>query len=212
MNSKLKSLGLALVAALAMSAAMASAASAIEFHASDAHTILKGSQTSPHEFTVGPGFAGIVCNIANFTGTTTATTQNSQVITPEYKECSDTLGRIAHVTVNATYRFTTPSSATAAAEVHVEGTGFTIQITNGSTSVVCTVHVHAQTNNNIVYHNIANGDVEVTATTNNITTETTGGILNCGIGNGHHAGGSYTGNTVIAGTSTAGTNVNISVS
>jgi len=210
MNRKIKVL-VALVACFAMSAVAASAASAVEFHAGEAHTILKGNQTGSHSFTVGSGFGAISCKVAKFSGTTSATTETSQVITPEYKECSDSFGRIVHVTINATYRFTPPASATAAAEVHVEGTGFTIEVTSAG-AIVCTIKVPAQTNNNIVYHNIANGDVETTTTTNNVTTETSGGLLNCGVSNGHHTGGSYTGNTILEGQNTAGGNVNISVS
>ena len=211
MNRKIKALGLALVAAFAMSAVMASAASAIEFHAGEAHTIISGSQTGNHTFTVGSGFGAITCKVAKFSGTTEKTTETSQVITPEYKECTDSFGRKVDVTVSAKYRFTAPAAATGSAEVHVEGS-FKIEVTNSSSVVICTVTVGSQTNNNIVYHNIANGDVEVTTTTNNVTTETSGGTLNCGVANGHHTGGSYTGNTIIAGTSTAGANVNITVS
>ena len=211
MNRKIKALGLALVAAFAMSAVTASAASAIEFHAGGAHTLLNGSQTGNHSFTVGSGFGAITCKVAKFTGTTTKTTEASQVITPEYKECTDSFGRKVDVTISATYEFTPPASATAAANVHVKGS-FTLSITNAEGKQICHVEVNAQTNNNIVYHNVANGDVEVTTTTNNVTTTTAGGVLNCGVGNGHHAGGSYTGDTLLAGTDTAGNNVNISVS
>ena len=207
MNLKLKALGLALVAAFAMSAVMASAASAIEFHAGEAHTLLNGSQVGGHSFTVGSGFGAITCKKANFTGTTTKTTETSQVITPEYKECTDSFGRVAHETINATHRYTPPTVTTGDAEYHLEGS-ITIEITGAG----CTVHIPIQTGNHIVYHVIANGDVETTTTTSNLTTITTGGFLNCGVIEGHHTGGSYTGTTVVAGTNTAGGNVNISVS
>jgi len=208
MTRKIKALGLALVASLAMSALVASAAQA-EFHSTVAHTILTGEQTTTHKFTVGSGFGAITCKKAKFTGTTTATTESSQVITPEYKECTDSFGRTAHVTVEAKYRFTTPSKTTENAEVHLEGK-ITVQITNGSGVVICDVHITSQTNNNIIYHNVAGG-VEVTTNTNNVATTTSGGSLNCGVSDGAHAGGSYTGNTLTKGTDTEGKAVTITV-
>lgn len=211
MNLKIKALGLTLVAALAVSAVMASAASAAEFHAAQAHTTLSGEQTAggSHSFTPGPGFAAVTCSTVKFAGTTTATTETSWVLTPEYKGCKDSLGRTAHVTVAAKYRLTPPASATAASNFHIGG-GLTIEITNGSGVSICDVLVFSQAVNNAVYHNVTNGDIEITTTTNNITTETSGGVVNCGISDGHHASGSYTGTTIVRGTDTAGSNVDIS--
>ncbi|HKH63859.1 MAG TPA: hypothetical protein VKA35_00185 [Solirubrobacterales bacterium] len=210
MTRKIKALGLALVASLAMSALVASAAQA-EFHSTTAHTILIGNQTTTHKFTVGSGFGAITCKKAEFTGTSTVTTETSQVITPHYKECTDSFGRTAHVTVSAgtVFRFTTPVKTTEAAEVHFEGT-ITIEVTNGSGVVICDVHITSQTNNNIIYHNVASG-VEVTTNTTNVATTTSGGSLNCGVSDGAHTGGSYTGNTLTKGTDTEGKAVTITV-
>src|SRR5215203_3750241 len=201
MNRKIKALGLALVASLAMSAMVASAAQAIEFHSTAAHTILTGEQTTSHKFTVGSGFGAITCTTAKFTGTTTATTEASQKITPEYKGCKDSFGRTAHVTVSATYTFTPPAVATGEANVHL----------NGSGTVICDVKVETQTNNGIVYHNVASG-VETTTNTTNVKTTTSGASLNCGVSDGAHTGGSYTGNSVVKGTDTEGKAVTITVS
>jgi hypothetical protein len=208
MNRKVKALGLALVAALAMSAMAVSAARA-EFHATTDHVSLSGSQVGKHEITVGGGFGGITCTTASLSGTKTAATESSLVLTPNYTGCTDSFGRTVHVTVEAKYRFTTPTTTTGSANVHIEGT-FRITITNGSGVPICHVTLHSQTNNNVVYHTIT-GEITITTATNNMNTTTSGGFLNCGVANGQHTGGSYLGHTTLKGTSTAGETVWIAV-
>jgi hypothetical protein len=139
--------------------------------------------------------------VAEFSGTATKQTEPDQKITPVYKECTDSRGRTVDVTVKATYTFT-PAAPTAEANVHLVGE-ITLSITNGSGSQVCHVLIKSQENNGVTYHNREDAKgkyVEVTTHTNNVTTETAGGVLNCGVGNGHHEGGSYTGETIMRGT------------
>jgi hypothetical protein len=212
MNRKIKALGLALVAALAMSAVAASASQA-EFHSSAAHTILSGSQVGNHVFTVGGGFGAIECETANFSGSSTKVTEADQTITPEYKGCFDSFERTVHVNMGgAQYTFTSPAATTGNANVHVVGGPITISVTSGAGATICTVTIKEQTNNNIVYHNLGgtNG-VTVTTNTNNVKATTSGGFLNCGVSNGEHTGGTYTGHTTMKGVNTAGEAVSISV-
>jgi hypothetical protein len=202
MIRNLKALGLALVAVFAMSAVAASAAGAAEFHSASAGTALKGTQVGNHVFTVGSGFGSIKCTTANFTGTATNKTEKDQTITPEYKGCTDSFGRTADVNVGtAKYTFT-PAAPTTPAVVHVTGT-ITIQITPGGGLGECNVTIGAQEDNGIEYHNKEEGGVkyvEVTTNTTNVVSTTSGGLFNCGVSNGTHTGGSYTGVSVTRGT------------
>jgi hypothetical protein len=211
MNRKIKALGLALVASLAMSAMVASAAQAQFFHSSVAHTLASGSQVGNHVFTAGPGFGNITCTTANFHGTQSAQTVTSQTITATYSGCKDSVaGRTVHVPA-VNYTFTAPKTATGASEVHVLN-GFTFTITAGGGLGECKVEIPAQTVSGIVYHNLGgtNG-VTVTTSSTGVDSVTSGGFFNCGIANGPHTEGTYTGHTTMKGTNTEGKAVEVRV-
>jgi hypothetical protein len=82
-NSKL--LGLALVAFLAITAVIASSASAAEFTASDYPATISGTQSAAHRFEVGGGT--VTCNTATFSGTQSGASVN-QTIDPTYTGCT----------------------------------------------------------------------------------------------------------------------------
>ncbi len=190
MIRKFKALGLALVAVFAMSAVAASASQAAEFHSSADETFLSGEQAETHEFTVGSGFGSITCENASFTGTSTETVSTDITITPAYSGCVDILGRTVDVTVSGTYTF--HSNGT----VDLSGS-ISLAITNGSKQVKCTVTVGEQEGiNGISYANSGANNIEVVANSSNIKTTTSGGLLNCGVGNGSHTGGTYTGTVI----------------
>src|SRR3954451_12492538 len=108
MNRKIKALGLALVASFALTAVLASAASAAgTFTSSSTHTILSGTQVGNHTFTAGSGFGAIHCTIATFSGTSAATSETDQTMKPTYEGCSDSFGRTVDIdNENLTYTFT----------------------------------------------------------------------------------------------------------
>jgi hypothetical protein len=85
MASKLKSLALALVAVLAMSALVAQGAQAAKFRSNSARTVDTGELESanPAEFSI-PGFLTVKCEAAKFEGTTVGTEVESLTITPTY--------------------------------------------------------------------------------------------------------------------------------
>jgi hypothetical protein len=85
MYTKLKTVGLALIAALAISAVAASAAQAGEFTASEYPATITGTQTSKHEFKFNTGTVN--CAKATFDGTLAAASE-TLTITAEYKECA----------------------------------------------------------------------------------------------------------------------------
>ena len=87
MNRKLKALGLALIAVLAMGALSASAASAGTFHSEIAtDTVIKGEQIGTDVFTVNAGT--VKCNEAKYNGNQAGATATTVKVTPEYSECT----------------------------------------------------------------------------------------------------------------------------
>jgi hypothetical protein len=210
MIRRIESLGLAFVAAFAMSAVIA-APSQGDFTAGNSHTIITGEQVSVHELSVGSGFGVITCKGAKFTGTSETTSQDDLVVYPQYELCLDSFGRHVDVNINAGYLLTTPAVVTGAANWHIVVLGSMVfQITNSGNSVICTVNVTSQTNNNVYYHS-SGGTVEMETSTNNLTTVTSGGVLNCGVSNGHHTGGTYVGMTRIKGSDTSSNPVPIGI-
>jgi hypothetical protein len=217
MNRKIKALGLALVAALALTAVMASTASA-QFTSATAHTILSGAQEGNHVFTAGEGFGSIKCTTASFSGTTTSTNETDQTITPTYTGCTDSFGRTVHVHTTVKYTFTKTGTVegTPIGVVHLVSPGsITITVTSGG-STVCTVHITVpQTQTGITYHTLESGGVKfvrVTTKATGVKSTTTGNFFNCGISEGAHSEGTYTGTTNMTGKDTAGNPVSISVS
>jgi hypothetical protein len=207
--TRIKTLGLALVAAMALTAVLASAASA-QFTSNKEHTILSGSQKegSNDVFTAGEGFGGITCVNATFSGTAVNKSESTQVINPNYENCKDTFGRTVDVHNGLTYTFT---SGAGKGTVHVTGST-TLTVTSGG-SVICTVVINTpQTNTGITYTNLGGTKgVESTSHVKNVISTTSGGFFNCGIGNGKHEAGTYDGTEVITGKDTAGNPAEISV-
>jgi hypothetical protein len=212
MSRKIKALGLALVAALALTAVMASAASA-QFTSNKEHTIIKGTQEGSHVFTAGEGFGGISCSVATFAGTATTKNDADQTITPTYSGCKDSFGRTVDVdNTGLTYTFTANTNVGGTSDVHVSG-GMTLTVTNGSGTVICTVVIKSpQTDNGITYDNLGgtNG-VRTTTNATNVISTTSGGALNCGVSNGEHKTGKYTGTTIVKGETTTGEAAEINV-
>jgi hypothetical protein len=210
MTRKIKALGLALVAALALTAVMASAASA-QFTSAASHTVLSGEQTVAHEFSAGSGFGGIKCKTAKFSGTSAAKSTHRQVVTPTYGECEDSFGRIVDITKN-TLSYSFQSGVTAGeTKGHVETTGEIVLEVTSNKVTVCKVTIKGtQTNNGISYTNNKDGTVTTKTNTNNVVSSTVGNFFSCGISEGTHTGGTYTGETLMKGTS-GGSAVAISV-
>ena len=122
MTRKLKALCLALVAAFAVNAMVASGASAEDLFTSDStkgKTQITGEQElgSKHKFTV----IGqpIECEKAVFHGTTVANSVNQVTITPTYENCTYN-GSAAQVTLNSCkYNITAQTNATNHNVVHI---------------------------------------------------------------------------------------------
>jgi hypothetical protein len=210
MKRRLGMVGLALLATMALTAVLASAASA-QFTSNKEHTILSGEQkTGTNDvFSFGEGFGGIACGIVRFHGTSVNKSEPTQVITPTYESCKDSFGRTVDMdNTGLTYTFT---SGLNKGEVDVSGK-MVLTVTSGG-SVVCTAVVKSpQTNNGITFTSLGGTKgVETTSHETNTITTTSGGFFSCGIGNGEHKAGTYDGTSVITGKDTSGAAAEISV-
>ncbi len=207
MSSKFKTLGLALVASLALSAILASMAQAtFSFTAPEGAVNLTGNQVTQKAFTTSGG--EMKCNSVIFTGTTTAASSTQQLFEPHYSGCTS-FGFTAHV--NATgcsYLFTTPTVKLTPTEYtgappHLvcAGGGITITPTFFGASM-CTTLISAQTptSGHVIYKNEGAGttrDVLMTTTTSGTHYTSTGGI--CGESGKTLTDGASTGSMTIKG-------------
>jgi hypothetical protein len=237
MTRKHKALGVALmaaVAALALSGIAASSALAVPkftcvetsgtIH-THVHCTSSGTQVAgePHEFTAGSGFGAIRCTNATFSGGTNATGESTTEEThPSYSSCSDSFGRTVDVsTTGCNYLF---HVTTKLKEDEYEGTSdvvceagklIELKVTSGG-STLCTVTIGSQTGTGPIRFDdmtaVMPTDVTVTAKANNVRSTTSGGLFNCGISNGEHTEGTYTGNTTVIAKNTAGEAIDTEVS
>jgi hypothetical protein len=209
MHRSIKALGLALVATLALSAVMASAASA-QFTSNKTHTLISGSQkTGTHDvFTAGSGFGGITCENGTVSGTAQNTSEATMVLVPSYSNCKDTFGRTVHTHTTEVRTWTFGS---AKGWFHFSGSK-THTITSGG-ATVCTVVIKSpQTNTGVSYTNLGGtSGIEMTTHSTNVKSTTSGGFFNCGVSNGEHTNGTYDSVWVITGKDTSGAAASISV-
>lgn len=216
---KLKALGLAVLAALAVSAVavMNASATAGGHFISDAEggqTTIHGedSATDQTQFT---GTSTIECDTATYHGNTDEATETEIDITPTYSECSSSVGGGAEVTMNGcTYKFTVRSepdknhntvhlecpSATQGPEIHVSN-GCTITIEPNQTPSGGIVYKTGETE--------GKHDITAEVTASNIAAIYHGGLLKCGTGNGNTLTSTMHGTATMWGTDSFGNKVNV---
>jgi hypothetical protein len=148
MNRKLKALGLALVVVFAMSAVVASAASAKQLHSGSTTGIthLTGTQIGATNQLHLENGTPVKCTTALFDATYNGTTVSELTVTPTYSGCT-AAGQKAEIHMNGcTYTITTPAGSADAytATVHlVCPAGKDVVITVPTAG--CTVTIQAQT-------------------------------------------------------------------
>jgi len=209
MNRKLKTFGVALVAALALTAVMASAASA-QFTSTSHHTILSGSQKAGTNdvYSAGSGFGAITCENSTISGTSSATSTTEQVVTPTYTNCKDSFGRTIDPTITATFKITWKPLFKF--KFHISG-HIIFHVTSGG-STICTVTIGAQ--NEVDGGSFTNlggtSGMELTTHSTNIKSTIEGGFFNCGTSTTNATAGTFDGVAVVTGKDTSGAAVAIS--
>ena len=177
MTRNLKFLGMALVAALAMSAVAASLASADEFKSENENTTLTGAQEKHLEGGIekndrfGTDGGVFECTTATYSGTQAVKSATSVKLTPSYSGCSFA-GLSATIDMNSCfYRFTLGAGTTGEADIECTIAGDEITVTVGPVATLrCITHVPPQKIGGITYSNIGSGTTrEITATINTST-------------------------------------------
>jgi hypothetical protein len=198
-----------------------------------------GGQTTTHKFTAGAGVGAVTCVTAGFSGTTATGQEGQPTVTPEYKNCHVELLGVTYNTLvklnGCDYRFhissgsaddwegTADIQCAAGKEIDIRVTKSGSEEEGGETEeeaiakTKCTIKISAQSGlNKIKYHNqtgAAPTDIEVTTETNNLKNTTEGfptGLGGCGIVNGAHNNGTYTGTTTMKAFG-AGTQIDLTV-
>lgn len=221
MSTKLKALGVGLLAAMAISGFTvmnASATTGGHFTSDVDHAIIKGFEgpgaVHKLEFSIA-GLTPIVCEEAAYHGTVPlgVTTVEHVTVTPTYGKCLTTGGTPGEVNVTPNgceYTFKIGKKATTHNTVSVVcPAGKVIEVHHPS----CTITVPAQNLNGVVYHTVVekvNGvnkhAITLASTVGGITSHFHGGICNL-LGTTHV--GELNGSATVKGFDTAGNQVNI---
>jgi hypothetical protein len=215
-----KVLGLAIVAALALTAVMASAASATNFTAASYPVKISGSQSESHKFTVGGGT--VTCTTANFSGELGAAS-SSLTVDAVYQNCT----AFGFVGAKVT-GFTPEEGATCdytfyAEDLNTEGgvvdkVGKADLDCTGSGDITidagtCSVTLQAANNQGLsrnTYTNTPAGKVTVDTNVSGIHAIVTSGFA-CPVAGGTYTNGTYTGTTIVEGKNSKGVAVAIDV-
>lgn len=194
----IKMLGVAMVAALALSAV--ASASAAEFRGASSPVTVTGSQTTTHEFTVEG--STVTCTTAKFSSAATAVPTSSILITPVYSGCK-AFG-IAGATVNMNgcqYKFHSGPPGTVDFSCSSGKTVISVSTFLGK----CKVEVPGsnlsknQGLGGITYTNTPAGKVTVGASVTGITAEIVESTGVCPLKVGTVTNASYSGQTVVEG-------------
>jgi hypothetical protein len=197
-----KILGLAIVAALALTAVMASAASATNFTAASYPVKISGTQTESHKFTVGGGT--VTCTTATFAGELTAASE-TLTINPTYSNCT------AFGFIGAKV---TGFSSTGCDFKFYAGGATDLLCSSGDVVIdagECSVTLSEQKNlTKNTFTNNATGTVTVGTNVSGIHAVVTSTGF-CPIGGGTYTNATYTGQTLVEGKNSKGVAVAIDV-
>ena len=204
MKRTFKVLGLALVAVLALSAVIASAASAAENFVAEEAATVSVSSNETQVFTYTAGGAQVKCTGTQVSAAVT-TSSPEVTATPSYSGCTGPGGITAHVQFNGGCDFL----FTINGQVHVCPGGGTVTIV---VTGLCTYHFSAQTVSVVTYDNIGSGttkEVKLTPEVTGITaTNTNPGFL-CGPES--STTGTYSGSVTLTAVNSEGKHVGITV-
>jgi hypothetical protein len=205
MTRKLKALGLAFVAILALGVLSASAASAAEIHSEQAHTIIDGSQPVAEDDVYTFNAGTVKCTEASYSGTTTSATSSEVSLTPAYSGCTafGFVNAKIDIEIECTFRL-----RWGIPPFRISCTKFTIKIT----AFNCHVSMGTQDiNSGVTYDNAGSGSSrDITATLNLSGIKYTQESKSFpGCTNGTFTNGTYKGSITLTGTNTVGGAVGI---
>ncbi len=177
----LRTLGLALVAAFAMSATAAAAASAepFAFHSEVIHTDLTGSGEGTSSFGFDAGTA--VCNTAKFEGTMSTEETTELALTPAFESCTvEPLG-LAPVTMNGCQLVLTASTKEGSAykaglDIACPGTNSITVVAKVAGITKCTISIPAQSLSGVTVSEVSEGDIKAVASVEGVKYSQAAGV------------------------------------
>jgi hypothetical protein len=179
-----KTLGLCLLAALALSAVLAGSASA-RFESEAAETTVTRSANSTQTFAYQAEGIKVECKLIEGTGTIKGTASTEFEMATELKECSTILGPVDFEFNGCKYLFTAPKASTNLT-LHIlcpTGKRITTTVTDASKNSICTLHYGSQTpGGTITGSNVGTGttrEISIAMAMTGIVSERTGSAL-CG--------------------------------
>jgi hypothetical protein len=204
----MRMLGVAMMAALALTAIAASAAHAEKsFTASTNPVSITGVQEAGNEHVFTVEGSPVECATAHFTANNVASPSATLTVNANYANCTAFGFANAHVTMNTChYEFQTPAGPvggpfTGKVAMRCGATPATVRVTAPFTE--CHVDIGEANNTSlgtITYTNLAGGKVKVGANVTGITVNKTKDVGLCPLsGTGHTNTGKYTGNTIVEG-------------
>jgi hypothetical protein len=208
---KIKAIGLAFVAVLAMSAVAAGSANAADFMSEgNVDTVVSADQVGTHVFTVDG--SNVTCTTAHFESALLASPASSVRVHPEYKGC--TAFGFVNATVNTeacdyVLSAGTLASDEAPGELEVDCEGGSIVIT----AATCEAKVGSQTFSsglNFV-NNTEAGTVTLEAEVTGIVTNKTKDGFLCPLSGTGEGSGAYTGDTLVTGEDAEGEGVSVTL-
>jgi hypothetical protein len=208
MNRKFKTLGVAFVAVLAMTALAAASAQA-HFSSAAYPAVASGEQTEKHEFTTVAGT--VKCSTANFTSGSISETSSTLTVTPEYKTCT-IAGIGATVNMNGCdYVFSVDSSSGGVSNLNtaVNCPGGSGPIKVNVTGSTCEIQIGAASNGSLNGLTTTNASPNVTGAIN--VTGITYTVVNGNKCPNAPASGSYSTGSYKGGISLSGNNGTIAV-
>jgi hypothetical protein len=188
-----KAFGLVLVAVVALGAVIASAAMASgeKFHAAVEPSLVTASNAGEGNHVFKAGEAEVVCQNAEFSGTSKLKTEESQTVHPTYRNCTFLGSKATVDTTGCNYVLysSVPTGGHGKVEIECEGTS-KIKVTGAG----CTLSFGSQvTVGGATYTNLATSPKTVTVTSTTKATFTKSGLL-CGAVTGTE--GTYTGSVI----------------
>jgi hypothetical protein len=216
MSFRIKASMLSLIAIGALGGTVTAQATAFEFHSEDGHTILQAPQVGSHKLTFGSGFGAVACKSIVTSATSAALTQTELSAITLSSGCEDSLGRVVHISNNscetrfhATEKVSATRFAGSADLICPAGTDKVVIVTGGGGGSNCTATVQPQENIGPIEFENTGSQVNIILNATNIKSTTSGGFFACGLANGEHSEGTYTGTSLVSGKTTAGNAVKI---
>lgn len=211
MKSKLKTVKGTFVLLLVTAGVIAPAAQAIEFHAGEAHSILRTSSSTQPVLTITDKFnetvfsTSVTCAQSTLSGTTSASTETEWKLTPAYGFCKDSVANPVDITSSCVYSLHATSGTgpySGDTDLCAGGGSFKTTITTSGGST-CTITITSQSGLGPVDFTNEAGRVKVQWTINNLKVTTSGGLFVCGVRDGEHTA-HYSGTYVLEATTTVG--------